>query len=93
MQRKTLLVIDGLINLVLGLLLLAFPIPLVEYFGVPIASDPFYPNILGGVLIGIAIALFVESRNSSHFGSGLGLVGAVAINLCGGLVLGARMCH
>jgi hypothetical protein len=44
---------------------------------------------LGGVLFGIAIALFLESQNNHGSTSGLGLLGAVVINLCGGLVLGA----
>jgi hypothetical protein len=89
MQRSTLLIIDGSINLALGLLLLIFPNSLVEILGIPNASSPFYPNVLGGVLFGIAIALFVESRSSKSSGVGLGLTGAVIINLCGGVVLGA----
>ena len=89
MKRNTLLIIDGLINLALGLLLLTFPASLVEYLGMPYAANAFYPNILGAVLFGIAMALFLESRNSSSSGVGLGLIGAVAINMCGGLVLGA----
>ena len=89
MQRSTLLIIDGSINLALGLLLLVFPSSLVEFLGVPGAPRNFYPNILGGVLFGIAIALFLESRNLNGSGVGLGLTGAVIINLCGGAVLGA----
>jgi len=88
-QRKILLVIDGLINLILGIVLLIFPSSLVAYLGVPAAQNAFYPNILGGVLIGIAIALFLESQSTSDKTSGLGLLGAVVINLSGGLVLGA----
>jgi hypothetical protein len=89
MYRSRLLIIDGLINLALGLLLLAFPASVVEYLGVPEAPNAFYPNILGGVLFGIAIALFIESRNPGGSATGLGLTGAVVINLCGGVVLGA----
>jgi hypothetical protein len=88
-QRKTLLIIDGLINLALGIVLLLFPSALVAYLGVPSAENSFYPNILGGVLFGIAIALFLESRSNAGSTRGLGLLGAVVINLCGGLVLGA----
>jgi hypothetical protein len=88
-HRKTLLIIDGLINLVLGVVLLLFPSSLVAYLGVPDAQMSFYPNILGGVLFGIAIALFLESQSTSENTSGLGLLGAVVINLCAGLVLGA----
>lgn len=89
MKHGTLLRIDALINLVLGLALMAFPVPVVRYLGVPEASSPFYPNILGAVLLGIAIALFIESRADPGRGAGLGLSGAVAINMCGGLALAA----
>jgi hypothetical protein len=88
-HRKTLLIIDGLINLALGIVLLLFPSSLVAYLGVPGAENSFYPNILGGVLFGIAIALFLESQSTAHDTSGLGLLGAVVINLCAGLVIGA----
>ncbi len=87
-QRKTLLIIDGLINLALGIVLLLFPSSLVAFLGVPGAENSFYPNILGGVLTGIAIALFLESQSNASNTSGLGLLGAVVINLCAGLVLG-----
>ena len=83
MKQATLLAIEGMINLILGALLLLFPAPVVAALGVP-EAPAFYPSILGGVLVGIGIALFIELRRS---GSGLGLEGAVAINLCGGLVL------
>ena len=88
-SRSKLLVIDGLINLVLGVALLIFPSSLVLFLGVPEAQIAFYPNILGGVLFGIAIALFLESQSDQASTNGLGLLGAVVINLCGGLVLGA----
>ena len=88
-HRNTLLMIDGVINLILGVVLLIFPSGLVAFLGVPPAQNAFYPNILGGVLLGIAVALFIESRSADDHVSGLGLLGAVSINLCGGLVLGA----
>jgi hypothetical protein len=43
--------------------------------------------ILGGVLLGISIALFLERGILGRRGAGLGLDGAAAINLCGGFVL------
>jgi hypothetical protein len=88
MQRATLLAIDATINLLLGGLLIAFSDGLASLLGVPQASHGFYPNILGGVLFGIGIALLMERRNTTGSSVGLGLGGAVAINLCGGLVLG-----
>ncbi len=86
MNRSILLTIDGIINLTLGILLIAFPAPLVTFLGIPDAPR-FYPNILGAVLFGIGIALFLERGFMGWRGSGLGLDGAVAINLCAGLVL------
>jgi hypothetical protein len=80
---------DAIINLILGVALLVFPSSLVSYLGVPHAHGAFYPNVLGGVLVGIAIALFIEARNTADNARGLGLPGAVAINLCGGTVLAA----
>lgn len=87
MHRVTLLTIDGIINLLLGVLLIAFSDGLVRLLGVPPAAHGFYPNMLGGVLFGIGIALMMERRNQTGTGIGLGLGGAIAINLCGGLVL------
>ena len=83
MNRDVLLAVDGIINLVLGILLIVFPGRVVAFLGGP-EGPRVYGNILGGVLLGIGIALFLE-RGAR--GSGLGLDGAVAINLCGGLVL------
>ena len=86
MNRSVLLTIDGIINLTLGILLILLPAPLVEFLGIPVVPR-FFPNILGGVLIGIGIALSLERGVKGRSGSGLGLGGAIAINLCGGLVL------
>ena len=83
-SKKSLLLIDAIINLGLGALLVFFPEGVVSALGVPSAESAFYPSILGAVLFGIGLALLLE-RNS---GNGLGLYGAVAINLSGGLVLG-----
>ena len=83
-SERLLLLIDAIINLVLGVLLMFFPSSLVEALGVPRADSAFYPSILGAVLFGIGIALLVERS----IGGGLGIVGAVSINFCGGIVLG-----
>ena len=91
MKRSSLLIVDGIINLALGALLITFPEMLVSALGVPDAVPAFYPNILGGVLFGIGIALLIERNNQHGGGIGLGLRGAIAINLCGGLVLAAWM--
>jgi hypothetical protein len=88
MNRLPLLTVDAIINLALGGILLVFPRSIVALLGVPDAASAFYPSILGAVLIGIGIALLVESKRTSPDAVGLGLAGAIAINLCGGVVLG-----
>lgn len=89
MQPSSLLKADAAINLILGILLMAFPIRLVEVLGIPSADSSFYPTILGGVLFGIGLALLFECYGKSSRFTGLGLSGAITINLCGGLVLAA----
>ena len=90
-MSKKLLRIDAVINLLLGaLLLLSIPFPkqLSELLGVPTIEQGFYSSIMGGVFVGIGISLLVESnRQTDQVMVGLGLAGAIAINLCGGLVL------
>jgi len=89
MERKQeiLLSIDGIINVVLGILLLLFPFGISELLGVPKSNTNFYPTILGGVIFGIGIALFIERYGFKSNIRGLGLGGAIAINICGALVL------
>ena len=88
MERSHLLLIDAIINLVLGVLLLVFPSFLVRDLGIPPSTNGFYPSILGAVLFGIGVALLQEVRNTdSRRAVGLGLVGALSINLCGGVAL------
>lgn len=88
MKRNSLLLLDSILNLILGLLLISYSARLAGFLGVPVIESAFYPNILGGVLIGIALALLAETISKrSKSASGLGLFGAILINLCGGIVL------
>ena len=89
MNRTSLLKADAAINLILGVLLMGFPAKLVHALGIPMADPSFYATILGGVLFGIGLALLLECYRKSNRFIGLGLGGAIAINLCGGLVLAA----
>ncbi|MCH7639304.1 MAG: hypothetical protein IH855_07570 [Bacteroidetes bacterium] len=84
---RTLLAIDSSVNLLLGALLVFFPKPLALALGIPVPASAFYPSILGGVLFGVGIALALEYWRPHERLGGLGLGGAIAINLCGGLVL------
>lgn len=86
-SRRALLAADGIINLLLGVALLVFPAKLVAILGVPDAKPAFYASVLGAVLVGISIALFLELREPRPRLTGLGLGGAVAINMCAGVVL------
>jgi hypothetical protein len=84
--QKALLAVDASVNLSLGVLLLAYPGWLAAALGLPPVTNTFFPNVLGGVLFGIGIALLLARRSEAH---GLGLDGAIAINLCGaGVVVG-----
>lgn len=87
MTSGTLLLIDAGINLSLGLLLLIFPRSLIAMLEIPGAESAFYPSILGAVLIGIGVALFIERYQPRPGMVGLGIGGAIAINLCGGAAL------
>ncbi len=82
------LFVDAAINIVLGVLLVTFPRRVVDALGIPASESAFYPSILGGVLMGIGIALLIQVVHRERF-LGLGHGGAVAINICGGLVLAA----
>ncbi len=84
--RARLLFIDGFVNLLLGVALLCFD-PVAGWLGVPASDTPFYPMILGAVLFGIGIALIWEGVRGDGQLVGLGLGGAIAINLSGGLAL------
>jgi len=54
---------------------------------VPNTHATFYPSILGAVLIGIGVALMIEYLRKPTAPAGLGLYGAIAINLCGAVFL------
>lgn len=87
MKFKGVLLIDASINLFLGIILLIYSNGLVKFFGLPQVASRFYPNILGGVFVGITIALVVEHFRKMGGLVGLGLGGALIINLCGGFTL------
>lgn len=85
-MRKELLLLDGIGNVFLGLLLLVAPTAMAGWLGL-VAGDSFYANLFGAVLIGIGIALLLERQGEPGLTRGLGLTGALVINLCFGLVL------
>jgi len=91
MKISKVLVVDAVINMFLGfllLLLIPFPQQITQILGIPDVKHAFYASIMGGVLIGIGLALFIEAFREKEQGLvGLGLGGAILINLCGGTVL------
>ena len=78
-----LLAVDALVNLALGVALLLFPTGLARWLGLPQPSTPFYASILGAVLTGIGLALLLERYKPATGLTGLGLSGAIVINVCG----------
>ena len=86
-ESNLLLLIDGIVNLLLGMLLLLFPFGVAQIFGVPQGDGNFYPTILGAVIFGIGIALLIDVYGKPRGTHGLGLPGAIAINFCGAGVL------
>ena len=86
-MRKELLTIDGAVNLVLGILLVWYPASLAGVLGLSTDGRPFFASILGAVLFGVGVALLTERFRPPLRIVGLGLGGAIAINLCGGVVL------
>ena len=84
--RARVLWLDALINLVLGAALLFFRTT-APILGIPPASQAFYPTILGAVLFGVGLALLWEIYRGENHPVGLGLGGAVVINLSGGAAL------
>ena len=80
-KSKILLIIDGIVNLLLGVLLLSFPLGIAQLLGVPLSINNFYPILLGAVIFGIGIALLIEVYGEPRSIHGLGVAGAIAINL------------
>ena len=81
-KKNLLLVVDGIVNLVLGIMLIFFPIQLMDAFDLPKVEMFFYINILGAVLFGIGIALLLECFAGKRGVTGLGIGGAIPINIC-----------
>jgi uncharacterized membrane protein HdeD (DUF308 family) len=49
LKHKKLLLIDGIVNLILGVLLLLFPIGIIDHLGLPSTNTNFYPSIFGSL--------------------------------------------
>jgi hypothetical protein len=82
-KHRALLALDAFVNVLLGVLLLLFPAGMLELLGLPPTDTLFYATILGAVILGIGFALALELWGAPRGVRGLGLGGAIAINLCG----------
>jgi hypothetical protein len=85
MTDLRLLELDGIGNVLLGLPLLLVPEFVSQFLGLPTASATFYPTILGAIFVGIGMALLMERFKPSW--GGLGLGGAMSINMIFGIIL------
>jgi hypothetical protein len=86
-KYKILLIIDCIVNVILGILLLLFPVGIVDLLGLPSTNTNFYPSLLGAVILGIGLALLMELVGFARQVRGLGLGGAIVINIVGSFVL------
>jgi hypothetical protein len=84
LKKNLLLVIDGIVNLALGILLIFFPEQLKGALDLPEVETFFYVNIFGAVLFGIGLALLLDHFTGRAGITGLGIGGAIIINFCGG---------
>ena len=62
-----------------GICLLAFPVSLARLLGLPHGNVGFWPRLLGGVLIGLAGAIYIEASQPTV--QGIGFSGLVVINI------------
>lgn len=86
---EQLLWIEFLVKLASGATLVLVPRTLARVAGLPPAESSFWPRLLGGILIGIAVAALVEVRFKSSIG--LGLAGAVSVNVATAATLGSLL--
>ena len=64
-KKYLLLVIDGIVNLALGVLLVFFPAQIMVSLDLPKVETYLYVNILGAVLFGIGMALLLTALATS----------------------------
>ena len=67
--------------------MLLFPLGVIDFLGLPQTNTYFYPSILGAVIFGIGLALLLELVGHAKNFRGLGLGGAILINIVGSSVL------
>lgn len=73
------LYLEVLIKLAFGAPLILAPLSSLKLCGLPCPLTGFWPRLVGGLLLGLAAAIFIEIRLPGS--RGLGLHGLIAINL------------
>lgn len=86
-EDKILLFIDSVVNAAIGVILLCYPLGIGDFLDLPKSNNNFYPVILGAVILGIGIALFIERKYYERGIRGLGIEGAITINILASSVL------
>ena len=86
-KHKILLLIDGIINIILGIIILLFPFGVDKLLGVPHPDSYFYSTILGAIIFGIGASLIIEICGFERNIRGLGLSGAIVLNIIGASAL------
>ena len=79
MIADLLLLAHALLFLAMGAILAALPAGTITALGLPASQPGFYRRLLGTTLIGIGLALMMNALPGGL--SGLGLDGAIAVNL------------
>lgn len=84
-QLQQVLWIETLVKLAGGLVLSLAPLTAIRVLGLSRTDSSFWPRLLGALLIGLAGAAFLEGRYPGSHGLGVG--GAVIVNLAGAAML------
>lgn len=84
-----LLWIELVAKLAAGLVLLAIPMTAIKVLGLPRPPTAFWPRLLGGVLLGLSAATFMDT--TVRLGHGLSLGGSFVINLISAATLGTML--
>lgn len=85
---QQLLWLETLLKFSAGLLLVLAPLSAIRLLGLPRTESGFWPRLVGTLLVGLAVALFLEGSTGAH---GLGLAGCIVINLLGASVLASSL--
>jgi hypothetical protein len=86
---QQLLTIEILLKFAGGLVLVLAPLSTIKLLGLPRTESGFWPRLLGAVLIGMAIALYLEGRGPGS--QGVGLLGCVIVNFSAVSILGGLL--